>query len=705
MLQFQRDRDAAGGGVVLRSVADAALNDAAATPGLRRADAKAHVLRSIDRLLSDEARTAALESAADAATAGGRCSALVLGAGSLLPALLFARRGAAVCVVEASPLLADVVRAAAVENGVRLAVLSSLASASAAYRQPGVSPPSLLVSEAVDDGLLADGVLPSLRAARALLASSRGGGGDAVAVLPRAASVEASLLQLGFSGVPGFGLDGVDIDLRHFDALRPRGVRARLPPGYWPVRLSEWKQPHRRLSDPLPVCRVDFEQATAPGTPPGAGGAGGVGGPESTVRVEVVEDGLLNAVCYWFTLDLGGGGQVSSAPPKRRDRPGSWRAGWRQAAVYLEEPLHVVRGESVRLAWRVSDEGIRFSARREESASPPPPPPPPPPPQQLAVTAALPCAAYHFAMMADTARNAAYRAAVTRAVERAAARHSPAGCRVLDLGCGAGLLSTIAARAGAAHVDAVEMNDVLAATAAATLSSSGVGSFTVHHCVSTELAVGGGGGGGGGAGRGGARCLAAPADLLVSETLDTSLIGEGALHSLRHAAQHLCRRGAQVIPAAATVYVSVAHLEPPETAGLRFGCLDALREGYTPLRLHTVAHALLAAPREAVRIEFGCAESSAGPTAATRLTATRAGLCNAVVWWFDLHLDEETTISAAPGCAVRTWKQNVTYLGTPLTLERGDGLEVTLLNDGDDNLHVMGVERVQGSRKKENYAR
>ena len=69
MLQFQRDRDAAGGGVVLRSVADAALNDAAATPGLRRADAKAHVLRSIDRLLSDEARTAALESAADAATA------------------------------------------------------------------------------------------------------------------------------------------------------------------------------------------------------------------------------------------------------------------------------------------------------------------------------------------------------------------------------------------------------------------------------------------------------------------------------------------------------------------------------------------------------------------------------------------------------------------------------------------------------------
>ena len=151
----------------------------------------AYVLRSTDRLLSDEARTAALESAADAATAGGRCSALVLGAGSLLPALLFARRGAAVCVVEASPLLADVVRAAAVENGVRLAVLSSLASASAAYRQPGVSPPSLLVSEAVDDGLLADGVLPSLRAARALLASSRCGGGDAVAVLPRAASVEA----------------------------------------------------------------------------------------------------------------------------------------------------------------------------------------------------------------------------------------------------------------------------------------------------------------------------------------------------------------------------------------------------------------------------------------------------------------------------------------------------------------------------------
>ena len=42
-------------------------------------------------------------------------------------------------------------------------------------------------------------------------------------VLPRSAQVHAVGVQLGFEGVGGFGLDGLDLDLRHFDALRPGG--------------------------------------------------------------------------------------------------------------------------------------------------------------------------------------------------------------------------------------------------------------------------------------------------------------------------------------------------------------------------------------------------------------------------------------------------------------------------------------------------
>ena len=34
--------------------------------------------------------------------------------------------------------------------------------------------------------------------------------------------------------------------------------------------------------------------------------------------------------------------------------------------------------------------------------------------------------------------------------------------------------------------------------------------------------------------------------------------------------------------------------------------------------------------------------------------------------------DEETTLSVAPGSPVRTWKQNVSYLPSPVQLQRGE---------------------------------
>lgn len=162
MLKFQQERDHGGGGVALRTTAEAALRDCADTPGLRRAEAKALLLRSIDRLLSDDARCAAYEAAIAAALGRGSRTAFVLGAGSLLPALLLARAGAVVCVVEPLAPLADVVRRCAADNGLRVAVLPNMV---AALHGCGGGP-DLLVSEAIDDGLLCEGLLPTIRHAR-----------------------------------------------------------------------------------------------------------------------------------------------------------------------------------------------------------------------------------------------------------------------------------------------------------------------------------------------------------------------------------------------------------------------------------------------------------------------------------------------------------------------------------------------------------
>ena len=59
-----------------------------------------------------------------------------------------------------------------------------------------------------------------------------------------------------------------------------------------------------------------------------------------------------------------------------------------------------------------------------------------------------------------------------------------------------------------------------------------------------------------------------------------------------------------MIPAAATVYVMLVQINAPEQPeAISLGALDALREGYAPMRLHTVSHVKLSAATAVVQRE------------------------------------------------------------------------------------------------------
>ena len=71
-------------------------------------------------------------------------------------------------------------------------------------------------------------------------------------------------------------------------------------------------------------------------------------------------------------------------------------------------------------------------------------------------------------MMNDASRNEAYQLAIRRAIG------NRTNLQVLDLGCGAGLLSMMAARAGAERVTAVEATPILAEMARAVVKRNGL---------------------------------------------------------------------------------------------------------------------------------------------------------------------------------------------------------------------------------------
>ncbi len=155
---------------------------------------------------------------------------------------------------------------------------------------------------------------------------------------------------------------------------------------------------------------------------------------------------------------------------------------------------------------------------------------------QRRVSAAAAVPDWHFDMLHDAARNAAFSAAIAAVV---APEHL-----VLEIGSGAGLLALLAARghdqrAGARRVVTCEANPVLAAVATANVQANGLAQrVRVIAKPSTELVVG--------------VDLPELADVLLCEIFSVQVITEGVLPSLEDAKARLAKPDARVIPARAS---------------------------------------------------------------------------------------------------------------------------------------------------------
>ncbi|HMI95750.1 MAG TPA: tetratricopeptide repeat protein [Micropepsaceae bacterium] len=240
--------------------------------------------------------------------------------------------------------------------------------------------------------------------------------------------------------------------------------------------------------------------------------------------------------------------------------------------------------------------------------------------------------AWHFAMMDDRRRNSAYDAVIRRAVP---------GKRVLDIGTGSGLLAMMAARGGAASVTTCETVGVIADHAREIIARNGLAqALKVWGKPSTELAVG--------------RELPERAQVLITETFASSLIGENVLPTLEHAHEHLLTPDATIIPAIGSV---MGYLAGGDTLkGMLF--VDRI-EGFDLTLFNDFAPPMLAAPMNGVAhqpmssdielLRFDFKERSF-PMANRKLavTATASGACVGMVQWIRLELDRDTAYDNRP---------------------------------------------------------
>ncbi|KAJ7326901.1 hypothetical protein JRQ81_016660 [Phrynocephalus forsythii] len=321
---------------------------------------------------------------------------------------------------------------------------------------------------------------------------------------------------------------------------------------------------------------------------------------------------------------------------------------------------------------------------------------------------------WHFIMLNDYNRNSLYQKAIQKAV------HS--GCRsVLDIGTGTGILSMFARKAGVSSVYACELSKTMYELACEVLAANGFdGEIKLLHMKSLDIEI--------------PKHIPERVSLVVTETVDSGLFGEGIVESLIHAWEHLllppkpnnggvdAENYGRVIPSGATIWGMAVECKEirrhhrvgvKEIAGV---CLpeelefhsptdasitsEETLEPYTTEKLSRVpgGYKALTEPFQVATVNFNNVQEL--KSFATRkpskidMAITEGGTLDAIVVWFTLQLDDEHTISTSLS-ADSCWEQAVYPVQGLLDYSVKSGDSVTMeISSQDCYLRIQKISIV-----------
>ncbi|KAN0109741.1 protein arginine N-methyltransferase [Russula decolorans] len=269
----------------------------------------------------------------------------------------------------------------------------------------------------------------------------------------------------------------------------------------------------------------------------------------------------------------------------------------------------------------------------------------------------------HEEMLKDTVRTGSYRAAIINNP------HLFKDKTVLDVGCGTGILSMFAAKAGASHVVGIDMSNIIDQAVKIVEANGFKDTITLvkGKLEDTELPI-------------------KQFDIIISEWMGYFLLYESMLDTVLEARDRYLKPGGLIFPDHATLYV--AAIEDQEykeekinfwdnVYGFDFSCIKdiALRE---PLVDTVELKAVATDPCILKRIDLTTAKKEDLTFSAPfELLATRTDFVHAFLAWFDISFDcthKKVSFSTGPHAKYTHWKQTVFY--TPHTLRISEGEKI-----------------------------
>lgn len=269
---------------------------------------------------------------------------------------------------------------------------------------------------------------------------------------------------------------------------------------------------------------------------------------------------------------------------------------------------------------------------------------------------------YHRTLIADRIRNQAFHDALARVIRRGATT-------VADIGAGTGLIGLMAAKLGAKEVLLYEAAEV-AGVAAATIKANRARACHLMPCHSTEMED------------------PPRVDVVVSETLGNYALEENIIDTLADAQLRHLKDGGLMIPARIRQFVVPVisdrihrELRVWDDVGFDLDLSDALEMSLNNVYVRSfTADDLLdggGAAKVWDTVTLGSDKKSARKGEVS-WKVDQAQTVHGFAYWWETDLIEGVTLSTAPDAPRTHWEQLYFPLMTPLALDAGESVLVTL---------------------------
>lgn len=279
----------------------------------------------------------------------------------------------------------------------------------------------------------------------------------------------------------------------------------------------------------------------------------------------------------------------------------------------------------------------------------------------------------HHGYLADSRRIELYSVAVAEAIR--------GGERVLDLGCGSGILGLLCLKAGAGHVIFVE-DTAMIEVAVQTMANAGYsGRCTFVRGRSQRLS------------------LETPADLVICDHVGYFGFDYGLLDIVHDARARLVRPGGRSIPQQLSVDLAAIESEACRTHARRWAGAAipseyhwvAAREINRKYPATIAPGDVLAPPQRLATMTLGDPPASFLSWQA-RFEMARDGLLDGIAGWFECTLTPSVTMTNSPLATDRIDRNQAFFpIGEPLPVQRGDIVECTMSVRPEDHLFSWSV--------------